>query len=287
MKKTLLCLILLLLSAQSYADVVLNCDKYKIDRSAIAFYKKYPSLAGTCSILIKGTIRQEDLSTFKRIINLVDKKGQTIKTTRDEYGIDEYGFSNIVVLDSSGGDAITALAIGDLIYGCRDQLEVLVRSCSSSCVFILGSSIRRFVTPLSEVKIHRPYSVVTNRSYEQIKSDFANLERIAVSQFKRVGVSPDLWNAMMSIPPEKSRRLSDEEMTYFGLNRNDPAYDDAIGNAAAERLGITKQEYVRRKAIFDRCYEQETSRRDISDFSEGIKILNECSKHAGLGIELE
>jgi hypothetical protein len=246
----------------------------------VEILKKYPSIfAGTCSILIQGTIRQEDLSAFQRIINSVDKKRQTVKITRDEYGRDEYGFTDIVVLDSSGGDVITALAIGDLIYGYGGQFIVMAKRCSSSCVFILGSSVRRFVTSMSEVNIHRPYSVVTDRSYEQIKSDFANLERIAVSQFKRVGVSPDLWNVMMSIPPEKSRRLSVEEVNYFGLNRNDPAYDDAVDNSRAKSLGITKQEYLRRQAISDRCYEQEMSRRNVSEASQ---VFFDCLERAGL-----
>jgi hypothetical protein len=250
----LLSLILLLLSAQSYADVVLDCDqKYRL-----------------CRILIKGTIRQEDLTTLKKILNSVDKERPKIKTTRGEYSL-----SVSVTLDSSGGDVFTALAIGDLFY--EYQFIVDVKSCSSSCVFILGSSIMRNVGA-GEVYIHRPYSVATDRSYEQIKSDLANMERIAVSQFKRVGVSPDLWNAMMSVPPEKARRLSDEEIDYFGLDRNDPAYDDAFDSLRAKSLGITKQEYLRRKAISQRCIEQEASRGNY-----GSKIYFDCLKRAGIG----
>lgn len=253
MKNILLSLILLLLSAQSYADVVLDCNE----------------LFRACGILIKGTIRQEDLSTLKKIINSVDKKRQIIKTTRGEYK-----FYGDVILDSSGGDVFTALAIGDLFY--ENQFLAVVKSCSSSCVFILGSSIKRFVRPMGEVNIHRPYSVATERSYEQIKSDLANMERIAVSQFKRVGVSPDLWNAMMSVPPEKGRRLSVEEMNYFGLNRNDPAYDDARDSSEAKRLGITKQEYIRRKAISERCFEEDTSGRN------DVEIYLDCLERAGI-----
>lgn len=254
MRITLLCLTLIFLSAESYAEVVLQCD------------------STNCRLDINGLIRPQDLLTFKRIIGAFNREKNKIITTEGEKWLG-IGIP-IVYLDSSGGDVMTALAIGDLMYENQFAAEIDVfASCSSACVYILGSSVMRF--PLGRINIHRPYSNSTETSFAQAASDFAKIERLAVSQFKRVGVSADLWNAMMKVPPETARPLSIEEIERFGLLGNDPAYDDAMDSRLAKRLGITKQEYLRRKVIETKCQEDEKGKYPFP------QIYEYCSKRAG------
>ena len=239
MKIILLCLTLFFLSADSYAKVVLQRH----------------TDSGDYRIAIRGEIRPEDLSTFKKYMGWLDRQKLKIKV-----GGDEKNFDYCVSLDSTGGDVMTALAIGNLMF--ENQLAALVElgtSCSSACVYILASSVIR--TPLSaDINIHRPYSSSTDTSFAQVASDFAKIERIAVYQFKRVGVSAELWNAMMRVAPETTRRLSIEEIQRFGLLGADPAYEDAMDSRSAKRLGITKHEYLRRKAIREKCLEDEKAK---------------------------
>ena len=100
-------------------------------------------------------------------------------------------------------------------------------------MFILGSAVERTVVEKGEVNIHRPYSTSTDTSFGKSASLFAEMERIAASQFKRVGVSPSLWDAMIRVPPQTQRRLSKAELVSFGIlgidgsMGVDPAYQDA------------------------------------------------------------
>lgn len=240
MKIILLCLTLFFLSIDSYAEVLLRCQ---------------PTY---CDIYIEGLIRPQDLEAFKNIT----------ESYKREKGVRFSGGSlkplGIVIptvyLNSSGGDVMTALAIGDLMYENQFIAKMdLGANCSSACVFILASSVIR--TPLSaDINIHRPYLSSTDTSFAQIASNFAKIERIAVYQFKRVGVSAELWDAMMRVPPETTRRLSIEEIQRFGLLGADPAYEDATDSRSAKRLGITKQGYLRRKAIREKCLENERAK---------------------------
>jgi hypothetical protein len=170
-------------------------------------------------------------------------------------------FHTDVHLDSPGGDVMTALAIGNLMY--ENALTAFVKedaNCSSACVHILASSPQRVI--LGQVNIHRQYSNSTDTSYAKISSNFTKIERIAISQFTQAGVSPELWDAMMRVPPQTAKRLSLEEIMRFRLMGTSPALEDALNSCMAKRLGITKQEYLQREAIYD-----------------GIKY---CNKRAGL-----
>lgn len=261
MRIILVCLTLFFLSIDSYGEVLLRCQ---------------PTY---CDIYIEGVIRPQDLEAFKYII----KSYKQEKGVRFSDGsLRPLGIAKPSVhLNSSGGDVTTALAIGDLMYETQFIATVdLGASCSSSCVFILASSVIR-VPVSADINIHRPYSSSTDTSFAQAASDFAKIERIAVYQFKRVGVSTELWDAMMRVPPQTIRQLSIEEIQRFGLQETDPAYQDAMDSRSAKRLGITKQEYFRRKAIFEKCLEDERAK--SSNIPPNYAQQYEyCSKRAGL-----
>ncbi|MBM4305654.1 MAG: hypothetical protein FJ115_16235 [Deltaproteobacteria bacterium] len=229
---TLACLIIVFVTAPSSAEVYLKCSEE----------------SEMCKIEIAGLIRPEDLVTFKRIIGAYNRKTRQITTATGDKSLWE------VTLDSPGGDTMTAMAIGDLMY--QNEFKAWVdrgASCSSACVFILGSSVRRDLSLFAEIKIHRPYSDSTDTSFTQATSNFARIEKIAVSQFKRVGVSAGLWDEIMRVPPQTTRTLSPDEWLKYGLIGTDPAYADAEDSRSAKRLGITKKEYLRRMAIYDEC----------------------------------
>lgn len=266
MRIILLCLILIFISAPSFAEVLLQCRSYHSSPNC-----------DYVDIVIKGLISPEDLSTFKRIVGAYNPEKQKIMTTEGEKSLG-LGIPT-VYLDSPGGDIMTALAIGDLVYKNQFAAEIDIRaSCSSACVCILGSSVMRW--PLGEIKIHRLYSNSIDTSFAQAASDFAKIERVAISQFKRVGVSADLWDAMMRVPPQATKRLEPEEIMHFGLLGTDPAYSDAMDSREAKHLGITKQKYLRRKAIEEKCIEEEEAK--YQEYSPNLgEISLYCRKRAG------
>jgi hypothetical protein len=61
-----------------------------------------------------------------------------------------------------------------------------------------------------------------------------------------------LFEAMVRVPPESMRVLTQKELDQFGLSQNDPVVEEIDDAEEATRLGITKQEFLRRKARQDR-----------------------------------
>lgn len=229
------------------------------------------------AIWITNSIKWEDVETFRRLIS--SKKYFTI------------------VLASQGGDVLAALDIGDIIYntdfGGRKRYNgtevdqknppmVLVNGklgCISACVLIYASSIKRFF-PAPNLVIHNPYFSDTSLSYDEVKRGISDVERRAKYQFRRVGVSEDLWTLMTHVPSEKQRRLSETEIEKLGLSQDDPSFTDHINGIMAFRYGLSKQEYLKRKSIQSACWEAYYTKHGASlPFEE----LDRCRKKSGLG----
>jgi hypothetical protein len=69
----------------------------------------------------------------------------------------------------------------------------------------------------------------------------------------------ELFDAMMRVPPEKIRILTHAELNYFGLDANDPVFDEMTDSYNARQFGLTKQEYLKRKAQVDATCVKDTS----------------------------
>jgi hypothetical protein len=76
----------------------------------------------------------------------------------------------------------------------------------------------------------------------------------ARAQFQRAGVKPEFWDFMLSIPAEEPRLLSADERRDFRLEGVSPAYSDFEDSREANKLGVSKGEYLARKAAFNSCF---------------------------------
>jgi hypothetical protein len=64
-------------------------------------------------------------------------------------------------------------------------------------------------------------------------------------------VSPSLYDAMVSIPPEKLKLLSKSELESYGILEVDPVEQELEDAAEARKYGLSKTEYLRRKGQVD------------------------------------
>jgi len=184
---------------------------------------------------ITGRIRLSDYEALQRIAGSLPAKAT--------WHVD---------LNSVGGDVSAALQIGRLLRKHNAWVNVGANSnCLSACVFLLAGGVQRSVQSHlgARVGIHRPYRTVDDAF--TLDAQRTQQERLG-SQIKSflsdVNITGALYEQMLLVAPESVRVLSPSELRTLGLNLNDPNWDDARAASEARDIGITRAEYVARKA---------------------------------------
>ena len=204
-------------------------------------------------IFFDGAIESKDLDTLKRI---VDKTCLAMK--KNKQGVIEYTLS----LNSDGGDVDAALAIGRFIRnisfsGTKAYFHVQVWKryhCYSSCVFILAAGARRL--PFGDIGIHRPYLVQLDTKYSADE-----IRRIRSAQNKNIkeyliemDVAESLLDAMLAIPADKIKILTENEITQFRLTGDDANFEEKNKAADASEWFLSSAEYRKREAeVTQKC----------------------------------
>ena len=187
--------------------------------------------AGSCTLMIEGRIAANDVALVKQALEQTQGAGRLL-----------------LMLDSEGGDIAAAIEIGRLIRRWADSVALisLNSKCFSACVFVLAGGLHRTVH--GKVGIHRPFGAAPKTAtYESTQKEFRALEQSARKFLQEVNIPVALFDEMMSVPPQKLRILSEEELARYGVSQNDPIYEEVQDGKAAQALGVSKEEYLRRK----------------------------------------
>jgi hypothetical protein len=189
----------------------------------------------TC--MISGEITPMDVNQVKNLL-------RNIEAEPTFYGDSSISFT----LNSTGGDIFAAMEIGKLIRKARATCWIGGDDkCYSACVLVLAGAVDRIV--VGQVGIHRPYSTyVGNRDYQSTQTESRRTETAVRAYLREMNLPGQLFEAMLLVPPEKIRILSDEETEAFGLSGTDPVEQEARDAMDASKYGISKTEYLRRKA---------------------------------------
>jgi hypothetical protein len=195
-------------------------------------------------IKIHGQIRKQDVETFDQLRVLAKKNIQDLGLKNPSSDKQQLYY---VRLDSNGGSVFAAISIGKAI---RDESVGVILaesdSCVSACVLVLAGGLTRMVG--GQVGVHRPYleedSAYTTGSQKKI---YAEIEKKVKGYLTYVNVPTSLYDLMFRIPPEKVRFLSNMELQDFNLNEDDPFFKEAEYAIAANRVGLTKLEYMKRR----------------------------------------
>jgi len=189
-------------------------------------------------ISIEGQITQSDIRTLEDIF--AGMKSPRIMNT-------------MVFVNSRGGDWHAAMKIGRLLRREIAQVSVLDdKHCLSACVLLLAGAPMRVLMPKAQIGIHRPYSNFTGSiSVEDAQKNYRILETSTRIYLQEMNMPTSIFEAMISVPPEKIRVLTDRELTDFRLGQNDPVAQEIEDAGEAKRYKISKQDYLSRKARID------------------------------------
>jgi len=195
-------------------------------------------------IKIHGQIKQQDVETFYQLRVLAKKNVQDLGLGNPSSDKQQLYF---VGLNSNGGSVSAAISIGKAI---RDENVGVIlaesNSCVSACVLLLAGGVTRTVG--GQVGVHRPY-LEEDRGYTtgSQKKIYAEIEKKVKEYLSYVNVPTSLYDLMFRIPPEKVRFLSDVELQEFNLNEDDPFFKEAEYATAANKVGLTKLEYIKHR----------------------------------------
>lgn len=229
-----------------------------------------PDDPGGCWYIISGEITSMDVNQVKTIVQSKCAPGPD-----SFYGISKAMFS----LNSSGGDIYAAMEIGKLIRKARATCEMSPKDkCYSACVFVLAGAVGRIVG--GEVGIHRPFSTyVGNRDYQNTQNEYRRMETAIRAYLKEMNLPDQLFEAMVRVPPEEIRILSDAELEAFGLSGTDPVEQDTEDAMDASYYGISKAESIRRRASVNKgC--------PISSFKGQLQALVDCKDAYMFGLDV-
>lgn len=154
-------------------------------------------------------------------------------------------------ISSPGGDVATAIEMGKLVR--RNQTIVIVSQggkCASACVLIYAGGVARL--PYGRVEIHRPYLTRPDESFAATQNRYREIEKTIKKYLAEVNVKENLYEAMMSVPPQQSRDLTLEELDALGMGTFDPVYQEYLDNKAASEYGLSKQEWMSLQRHADR-----------------------------------
>ncbi len=210
---------------------------YATNAVALEYYVEPSSDCPVNYLKLKGAIERNDATAFLKVLNHVNLKNKN----RSCY------FGLQISLDSQGGDVDEAMKIGRIIR--ERELWTLVEfdsRCHSSCVLVLGAGVTR--SPNLNVGIHRPYFVSLERDLST--SAIQNLRKQMISRMKEYAAEMDLSDRliddMMSIPPERVKILSLDELENYRLSGTDASFDEKRTNDQAQFYGITSAEFRKR-----------------------------------------
>lgn len=153
-----------------------------------------------------------------------------------------------VVLDSSGGNVESALAMGQILRATAATAYVRNgATCGSACVFVLAGAVQRVVD--GNVAIHRPFFTDSKLvGYAERQRRYTRLRKDILKFFQAMNVPTGLLDAMLVVPPDEGHVLSEQELEKYGLSRHDPVWQEEIDIGLSKTFGISRMEFNRRSA---------------------------------------
>jgi hypothetical protein len=169
-------------------------------------------------VLIEGMITGDDGSDFVKLRSWSD----------GYYKRSKLGYLWQLRLNSAGGSVVASIMMAKAI-----RASALMHDrgmgwigpgdkCYSACVIVLAASYRRSVA--GRVGIHRPYFVgdeYTQMGYKDLKQAYDGLYEELSALFKQWNLSRPLVDDMFAVPSTGVRILTDEELSAYGLNKDD------------------------------------------------------------------
>lgn len=232
----------------------------RADISEVAFAKGCLSneqlLVNSCLIEWNGPITQANSEALVRFLRSLSKYENPLS-------------GPMVNVRSDGGSVPAAIELGRQLRESTSLVNVADR-CASACVLLLSGGARR-TTFEGQVEIHRPYSLDTSRTdLTEIQKIYDDTNQAVAKYLRDMNLPGSLLDAMLRVPPHQGRRLSETELESFGLNQDDPVFEQAFNAYVAEKRGLTMMEYLSRKQLEEACIDKNPDRSDRFQYCRSV-----------------
>ncbi len=148
-----------------------------------------------------------------------------------------------VVLNSTGGDVMAAIDIGEEVRKQWVWTEMDdAGHCLSACVLILAAGVQRIPAP-NRVGIHRPYfnpEIFANLPPNDAREKYQALAKDVQQYLSRMGMPDELFREMMRQSSSDMLILSAERLSALGLHGIDPAYEEWMRARSNRRVPQSK-----------------------------------------------
>lgn len=175
-------------------------------------------------------------------------------------------------LDSLGGDLTAAIVAGRAMRKARATAQVY-KQCYSACVLVLAGAVER--TVYGKIGIHRPYSAyVGKRDYQSTQKEYRKIETSVRDYLNEMNFPAELFYAMMAVPADEVHILTWEENEAFGLRGTDRVEQEMEDATNAARYGVSRREYLARKARAEQTCPQIGANASTSEMVESAKCYH-------------
>jgi hypothetical protein len=147
------------------------------------------------------------------------------------------------------GDVMGAINAGEFIR--QKEMDVTVLegdSCASSCALLFLGGVSRTVG--GKIGLHRPYSTSYSESNSEAKAKYENINQFIRKYLNRMNIPDRLLDEMNSVPPSEIQWISNRspKLTELQIEGYDPVYLERKDSEKAIKLGISKEEFYKRKS---------------------------------------
>jgi hypothetical protein len=168
------------------------------------------------TITIVGAIDESDVARFKATVDFL----------KSDYDVIE------IEVNSPGGKVIPAMEIGTIIrenWLWTSLVDDPRAVCYSSCVFIFVAGAVRIQPDLNPIGIHRPFfeaELFAGLVKAEAKKKYDTLLSNVRLYLDKMGMAPELYQAMIQVPSNELRNLTADETKNWNISGDDPAYTE-------------------------------------------------------------
>jgi ATP-dependent protease ClpP protease subunit len=235
--------------------------------------------------MISGTITNVDVVVLKRILApYLEQKYFKGKEPPSWFKSDSSTTGFTIRMDSNGGDLYASLEIGRMFRKAR-VYALVGNQCISSCVFLLAGAVDRWIGDGAVVAIHRPFTTDAGEtSFSNIQKITTKLNNDVSMYLREMNIPQSLFDDMKRVSPESIKVLTNAELTSYGLNGTDSVFQELVDNRITRAAGLTKPEYLSRKALSSKCIRDGSDRLDVFsgvnfDYVKFIELRNFCEEN--------
>lgn len=196
---------------------------------------------GVIVVEINGNINQDLVHKVRRALEGADPQ--------------RFPAGALLVLNSAGGNGVSAMEIGRIARAARAHAFVRGR-CASACTFILAGSVMRGVGTERSVGIHRGRLTQNVKDRGEVTIDVSKnpnaarvlevVEQLTESYLREMGLPDAFFRTMQAVPTDQTRYLELAELERVGMLGFDPEYRSTRAAAGAAQFRISEEEFVQR-----------------------------------------